>query len=89
MLEYLPGGCSKAHGVKELCKHLGIDPTTQLLALGDAENDAEMLEMASIGVAMGNGCPMAKDSADYVMGITNSEGAAGAAIEKFVPFTNL
>ncbi len=33
MLELLPYGCSKAKGVEMVCKHLGIDPATQLLTL--------------------------------------------------------
>lgn len=83
MLEVLPKGCSKAQGVKELCKLLGIDPSTQLLAMGDAENDIGMLKLAAIGVAVGNAIPMVKGAADIVMTETNCEGAAGAAIEKF------
>lgn len=83
MLELLPGGCSKAFGVKKLCEALGIDATTELLALGDAENDAEMLEMASIGVAVGNACPRARSAADFIMTERNDEGGAGLAMELF------
>ncbi|CAB9514069.1 Endoribonuclease YBEY, chloroplastic [Seminavis robusta] len=85
MLELLPQGCSKALGVQKLCQSLGIDPGTQLLAIGDAENDIGMLEMAAIGVAVGNACGMAREAADYVMDETNDEGGAGAAMEKFSP----
>ena len=53
------------------------------LALGDAENDAEMLSLASIGVAMGNACPVAKEAADFVLDYTNDEGGAGAGMELF------
>ena len=83
MLEWLPSGCSKALGVQKLCEKLGINPSTQLLAMGDAENDVGMLEMASIGVAVGNACPKARDAADFVMTETNDEGGAGAAMEVF------
>ena len=54
MLEWLPSGGSKANGVAKLCEHLNIDMETELLALGDAENDVEMLRKAAIGVSMGN-----------------------------------
>ena len=81
MLELLPGGCSKALGVEKLCEKLGIDPRVDLLALGDAENDAEMLQMASIGVVMGNGSPAARKAGDIVLDETSDEGAAGLAIE--------
>lgn len=83
MLEVLPKGCSKAFGVSKVCEALGIDMTTQLLALGDAENDAEMLQQAAIGVAVANGCDKAKDAADFVMHETNNEGGAGVAMELF------
>eukprot|EP00586_Coscinodiscus_wailesii_P012536 CAMPEP_0172512832 /NCGR_PEP_ID=MMETSP1066-20121228/247572_1 /TAXON_ID=671091 /ORGANISM="Coscinodiscus wailesii, Strain CCMP2513" /LENGTH=446 /DNA_ID=CAMNT_0013292809 /DNA_START=172 /DNA_END=1512 /DNA_ORIENTATION=+ len=83
MLEWLPEGCSKAVGVRKVCEALGVDPTTELLALGDAENDAEMLKMACIGVAMGDGTDLAKECADYIMDSGCAEGAAGAAIDLF------
>ena len=83
MLELLPMGCSKALGVQKLCEELDIDMGTQLLALGDAENDVLMLQQASIGVAMGNASPIAKEAADFVMEETNNNGGAGAAIEVF------
>lgn len=83
MLELLPEGCSKAYGVEQVCQAIGVDPTKQLLALGDAENDVEMLQMASIGVAVGNGSKLAKDAADVVLKETNDEGGAGLAIETF------
>jgi Cof subfamily protein (haloacid dehalogenase superfamily) len=81
MLEFLPEGCSKALGVEKLCEVLGIDPATQLLALGDAENDVGMLEMAAIGVAVGNAGHLAKQAADIVLEETNDEGGAGLAME--------
>jgi Cof subfamily protein (haloacid dehalogenase superfamily) len=83
VLEILPAGCSKALGVQKLCEKLGVDPAKDLLALGDAENDKGMLEMASIGVAMGNGSPVAKRAADIEMMETSSEGGAGLAMERY------
>mmetsp|Transcript_43352 Transcript_43352/g.101706 ORF Transcript_43352/g.101706 Transcript_43352/m.101706 type:complete len:88 (-) Transcript_43352:189-452(-) len=83
MLEWLPAGCSKANGVSKLCDHLGIDISRELLAIGDAENDAEMLSVAAIGVAVANGCNIAKQAANFVIEETNDMGGAGAAIEKF------
>ena len=83
MLELLPGGCSKGLGVQKLCESLGVDPSTQLVAIGDNENDKEMLKMAAIGVAVGNATPLAKDAADIVLAETSSNGAAGLAMERF------
>eukprot|EP00978_Attheya_sp_CCMP212_P025181 scaffold80535_cov48-Attheya_sp.AAC.2 len=83
MLEWLPAGCSKAMGVTKLCDALGIVVSDELLALGDAENDADMLQIAAIGVAMANACPIAKTSSDIVMNETNCQGGAGAAMELY------
>ena len=77
MLELLPGGCSKAHGVGKVCEALGIDAATELLALG------EMLENAAIGVAVGNACPRARDAADFIMRERHDEGGAGLAMNLF------
>lgn len=83
MLELLPGGCSKATGVEKLCQALDIDPRTELLAIGDAENDAGMLRMACIGVAVGNASPPAREASDIVLEFTNDQGGAGVAIDLF------
>lgn len=83
MLELLPAGCSKANGVQKMCEHLGIDPASQLLALGDAENDAGMLELASIGIAVGNACLRAKEVANFIMDERHDEGGAGIAMNLF------
>ncbi len=83
MLELLPPGCSKAVGVQKLCEALGINAETELLALGDAENDSGMLELAAIGVAVGNACPVARSASDFIMTERNDEGGAGLAMEQF------
>jgi Cof subfamily protein (haloacid dehalogenase superfamily) len=83
MLEWLPAGCSKGLGVRKVCEALGIHPETQLLAIGDAENDLAMLRMAAIGVAVGNASPLAQEAADFVLEETNDQGGAGVAMELF------
>ena len=83
MLEFLPKGASKARGVEKLCAHLGIDVSTELMAIGDAENDVGFLEEAAFGVAVGNAVPKAKEVANIVLKETNNQGGAGIAIELF------
>ena len=51
---------------------LNIDMGAELLALGDAENDAGMLDLAAIGVAVANASPPALDAADYIMEYSNN-----------------
>ena len=51
----------------------------QIMAIGDGENDIVMLELASLGIALGNGPEKTKDVAD-VIGASNDEGGATNAI---------
>lgn len=81
-IEVLPPGASKGRGVQRLLADLGIPPVA-MLAIGDGENDLEMLQMAGIGVAMGNGKPVVKAVADYITSDHNHDGVA-EAIERFV-----
>jgi Cof subfamily protein (haloacid dehalogenase superfamily) len=53
MLEILPFGASKGHGVQNLLLHFGIQPTN-CMAFGDGENDIEMINLVQYGIAMSN-----------------------------------
>ena len=79
--EVMPNGVSKGAGLMELARVLGID-RSEVMAIGDNENDIEMIREAGIGVAMGNAVERLKAEADYVT-LSVKEGGAGAAIEKF------
>jgi Cof subfamily protein (haloacid dehalogenase superfamily) len=81
ILEILPLGASKGVGLQWLLGHLAIDPQN-VLAVGDGENDIEMIQLAGIGVAMGNAMPKLKAAAKYVTA-TNDEDGVAAAIEKY------
>ncbi len=82
MLEILPPGVSKGSALKLLTKDLRINADS-VLAIGDAENDIEMLQFAGVGVAMGHAEQKVKDAADYIAP-TNDEDGVADAIEKFV-----
>ena len=75
-------GISKGDGVRKLCKIMGIDPQ-RVLAIGDADNDISMLEVAGVGVAMGNGSAGTKAVADWIAPTIAEDGAA-VALQKFV-----
>ena len=51
-LQVLPLGASKGTGLLWLLKHLNTDPAS-VMALGDSENDVEMLQ--AVGVSAGQG----------------------------------
>src|SRR5699024_7414732 len=74
-VEVLAPGVSKAWGLEQLCTHLGID-RSEVLAFGDAPNDAEMLAWAGRGVALANAEPVALAAADEVAASNLDDGVA-------------
>lgn len=64
-IELRPAGISKAHGIRLLAEHCGIS-LKHTVAVGDSGNDAEMIQLAGIGIAVGNGSDQAKNVADIV-----------------------
>ena len=82
MVEILPSGASKGITFKKLLKTLDIT-LGQTLAIGDGENDIEMIQYAGIGIAVGNASQAVKDVADYVVATNDADGVA-EAIERFV-----
>ncbi|XP_073316000.1 endoribonuclease YBEY, chloroplastic-like isoform X2 [Primulina huaijiensis] len=81
MLEIVPSGTSKGSGIRMLLDHLNVTPN-EVMAIGDGENDIEMLELASLGVALSNGSKKAKDAAN-VIGISNDEDGVADAIYRY------
>lgn len=81
-LEFTRAGISKATGLRYLAEHLGI-PMEQTMAMGDSENDREMIQAAGIGVAMDNALEHIKEAADVVTR-TNDEDGVAYAIEQYI-----
>ncbi|XP_021275493.1 uncharacterized protein LOC110410212 isoform X3 [Herrania umbratica] len=81
MLEIVPLGTSKGSGVKMLLDHLGVN-AKEIMAIGDGENDVEMLELASLGIALCNGTEKTKSVAD-VIGPSNDEDGVADAIYRY------
>lgn len=80
-VEVLPAGVSKGGSVRRVLDDFGIDPV-HALAIGDGENDLEMLQMAGVGVAMGNAKAIVRAAADWVTA-SNDENGVALAIERF------
>ncbi|MFD7520663.1 Cof-type HAD-IIB family hydrolase [Paenibacillus chitinolyticus] len=81
-LELNPKGISKASGIEEVCKLLGIE-MSQVIAMGDSENDIAMIRAAGLGVAMGNAQDGVKRIADLVT-VTNDEDGVAKIIQEYV-----
>jgi len=80
--EIFAPGVNKGSGAARLAEHLGVS-LDSVLALGDAENDVEMLTFVGAGVAMGNANAKAKGAADVVVGTSDDDGVA-EALRRFV-----
>ena len=81
-LEVLNSNASKGLALKELSEHLGIQQS-EVMAIGDAENDLSMIEFAGTGVAMGNASETVKSAADHTVA-TNLEDGVKEAFERLV-----
>jgi Cof subfamily protein (haloacid dehalogenase superfamily) len=81
LIEIVPLGISKATGVDELARPLGIT-ADDVVAFGDMPNDVPMLGWAGIGVAMGNAHPDAIAAADEVTA-SNAEDGVARVLERW------
>ena len=72
---------SKGNAIKYLANLWGIKPE-ETMAIGDQNNDIEMLKSVHIKVAMGNATDDLKQVANFITKDINNDGAA-VAIEKF------
>ncbi|CAH1209517.1 5-amino-6-(5-phospho-D-ribitylamino)uracil phosphatase YcsE [Paenibacillus allorhizoplanae] len=81
-LELNPLGISKATGVETVCQLLGI-AMSEVIAMGDSENDIAMIREAGLGVAMGNAQEEVKRIADITT-VTNNEHAVAQVIRTYL-----
>ncbi len=75
-------GLNKAKGIEKVIELTGIK-RENTIAIGDSNNDYDMIEYAGIGVAMANSQQSILDIADYVT-VSNREAGVAKAIEKFL-----
>lgn len=81
-LEFLSKKSNKGLGVEALANHLGIN-AEEVICMGDAGNDAHMIEYAGLGVAMGNATEEIKALAQHITATNNEHGVA-KVINEFV-----
>jgi Cof subfamily protein (haloacid dehalogenase superfamily) len=81
LVEIVPLGISKATGVEEVARPLGI-ASHEVVAFGDMPNDVPMLLWAGRGVAMGNAHPDVRAAADEVTTSNNDDGV-GRVLERW------
>lgn len=81
-LEVSALGISKGYGLKKLCEHLGLSIESSI-AVGDGENDLEILKTAGLSIAMGNALDCVKEVSDVVVSDNDSTGCR-EAIENYL-----
>lgn len=74
-MDVMPVGGSKARGIQDLLQHLEVSPE-EVVAFGDGLNDREMLTLAGLGIAMGNGHEQLKACADHTTTDVDNDGIA-------------
>lgn len=80
--EISPADVSKGKGIEVLCQHLGLS-MEQAIGCGDEGNDLAMIQMAGLGVAMGNASEPIKAAADVIVADCDHDGVA-QAIEQYL-----
>ena len=70
-------GITKANAVSRLLTYLDAD-ISDTIAFGDSMNDAEILEISGLGMAMGNSEPVILEIADMVCDSCENDGVAKA-----------
>jgi phosphoglycolate phosphatase (TIGR01487 family) len=77
-------GISKGLTLRRLAADMGI-PVEEFLAVGDSENDLEMIEAAGVGVAVANARGEVKAASDYVTEKGDGEGFV-EAVTRYLPY---
>lgn len=80
--EILPAGADKGRALTRLGEMLGVTPA-EMVAIGDSDNDAEMLHAVGMPVAMGNADAALKDLAKYITADCDHDGVAQAVYHLF------
>lgn len=80
--EVLPPGVNKGSGVLRMLEWLGVEPA-EAVAVGDAENDVEMLRLVGVGAAVANAQPDALAAADVAVA-SNGEDGVAEVVRRFV-----
>lgn len=81
-LEVVPTNIDKGNTLGILVEKLGIS-TKEVMAIGDGRRDFSMIQMAGLGIAMGNAQESVKACADYVTTSNDNDGVA-LAVQKHI-----
>ena len=69
-IDFMPMGISKASGLRAICQQRGISPA-DCVAIGDNDNDVEMLDLVGQSISMASGSTRAKQHANHIAPTAN------------------
>ena len=79
-IEFVKKGATKLEGIKKLLEVLKID-REEIIAIGDSENDIDMIEFAGCGIAMANASADVKRAADIITDSNDNDGVGKILIQ--------
>jgi Cof subfamily protein (haloacid dehalogenase superfamily) len=82
LLDVLARGCTKGSALAYLSGCLGIEPR-QVMAIGDNDNDLEMLRFSGLPVVMGNGTP-GLDEQGWPVTLSNDQNGVAVALRRYL-----
>jgi Cof subfamily protein (haloacid dehalogenase superfamily) len=81
-LDVTPAGVNKGTFVDDLIGRLGLSPS-EVVTIGDMENDVAMFRKSGFSIAMGNAAPNVRQCADAAT-LTNDEDGFADAVERLI-----
>lgn len=82
-IEITKKGLNKGNALELLAKHYGYS-LDECIAVGNDENDIEMIKKVGLGIAVSNANDKAKKVADYITENDNDNNAVAEVVEKFI-----
>jgi len=84
ILNFCHPQATKLNAIRQLCGRLGCD-LDDVIAVGDGDNDAEILAAVGLGIAMGNASEAARQAARISVPDNDHDGLAAAVSEHVLP----
>jgi Cof subfamily protein (haloacid dehalogenase superfamily) len=81
-IDIMAAGVSKGNAMLQLARLIGVQPD-QIVTLGDHDNDASMLRMSGLGIAMGNATPLAV-AASQIQTLSHDLSGVAEAIRRYI-----
>lgn len=81
-IDIMAAGVTKGNAMLQLARMIGVQPD-QIVTLGDHDNDASMLRLSGLGIAMGNATPLAV-AASRLQTLSHDQSGVADAIRRYV-----